>query len=149
MKYSRCHRRGMTLVEVIVSTCVFLMAVVGILYSFVKCIELNEIGRESTIAVVGVKNKLEEIKSVNIASIFTTYDNTTFTITGLNGKGVIYVDNSNSRLLEVKVVFCWRLMGGRIVGEDTNLNGVLNTGEDKNGNGQIDSNVQIVTRIYG
>ena len=149
MKYSRCHRRGMTLVEIMVSTCVFLMAVVGILYSFVKCIELNEIGRESTIAVVGVKNKLEEIKSVNISSIFTTYDNTTFTITGLNGKGVIYVDNSNSRLLEVKVVFCWRLMGGRIVGEDTNLNGVLDTGEDKNGNGQIDSNVQIVTRIYG
>lgn len=149
MKHLRCNRRGMTLVEVIISTGIFLMAAIGILYSFAKCIELNEVGKDSTIAVVGVKNKVEEIKMANFSSIFTTYNNTTFTITGLNGKGVIYVDNSNARLLEVKVVFCWRLADGRLIGEDKNLNGVLDTGEDKNGNGEIDSNVQIITRIYG
>jgi len=149
MRYFRSNRSGMTLVEIIVATGVFLMAVIGILYSFVKCLELNEVGRDSTIAVVGVKNKIEEIKAEGITGIFATYNNTTFTIAGLNGRGVIYVDNSNSRLLEVKAVFCWRLTDGRIVGEDINLNGVLNSGEDKNGNAQIDSNVQIVTRIYG
>ncbi len=139
----------MTLVEVLIAAGVFLVAATGILSSFSACMELNQMGMRSTIAVQGVKNKVEEIKASTFENIFTNYNNHTFTITGLNGIGVIYVDNSNAKLVEVKVVFCWRLSDGRVIGEDANLNGVLNNGEDKNGNGQIDSYVQIIERIYG
>ncbi len=149
MQHHESYRSGLTLVEVIIATAVFLTAAVGILYSFAKCLELNELGRGTTVAIQSMKNKMETIKSSDFSQIYTTFNNTTFLITGLNGIGVVYVDNSNAHLLEVRVVFCWRLPNGRVIGEDLNLNGVLDTGEDKNGNGEIDSYAQMVTRIYG
>ncbi len=48
----------------------------------------------------------------------------------------------------VTVTFCWRQSNGRLMGEDSNLNGALNTGEDVNGNGTIDSPVQLIAYIY-
>ncbi len=149
MGYRSRRSSGLTLIEVLVAAGVFLVAATGILSSFSQCVELNQMGMRSTIAVQGVKNKVEEIKSSTFANIFTNYNNRTFTIPGLDGIGVIYVDTANTKLVEVKVVFCWRLADGRVAGEDTNLNGILNTGEDKNGNGQLDSYVQVITRIYG
>jgi prepilin-type N-terminal cleavage/methylation domain-containing protein len=149
MKKDAYQKAGFTLVEIIVATAVFLMAVVGILYSYAKCLELSEIGRTSTIALQAVKNKLEEIKAADFSTVHGTYDGTTFTAPGLNGIGKVYVDNSNAKLLVVKAVFCWRLADGRVVGEDRNLNGVLDAGEDKNGNQEIDSFVEVLTQIYG
>ncbi|MBF0387501.1 MAG: prepilin-type N-terminal cleavage/methylation domain-containing protein [Candidatus Omnitrophica bacterium] len=146
---ARSSRSGMTLVEVLVAVSVVLIAVIGILYSYAKAIELNAIGQGSVIATQAVKNKIEQIKGTAFSTIFTTYNNTTFTAVGLNGRGLVTVDRSNSRLLEVKVIFCWRLGSGRIIGEDRDLDGVLDAGEDANGNGQLDAYVQIVTRIYG
>ncbi len=147
----KCSRRssGLTLIEVLIAAGVFLIAAAGILSSFSTCMELNQMGMRSTIAVQGVKNKVEEIKASTYNDIYDNYNNTTFTVAGLNGIGVIYVDNATTKLLEVKVVFCWALADGRVIGEDTNMNGVLNNGEDKNGNNQIDSYVQVITRIYG
>ncbi|MFH0754627.1 MAG: hypothetical protein V2A70_08680 [Candidatus Omnitrophota bacterium] len=140
---------GMTLVEVMVSTGILLVASVGIVYSFVKCIELDAIGRVTTVAVQGVKNKLEEVKASSFAQIYNNYNGATFAISGVTGRGVIYVNNSNSKLLQVKVVYCVQIPGGRVLGEDVNLNGVLNTGEDQNANAQIDSPIQMLTKIYG
>jgi len=60
--------------------------------------------------------------------------------------GVVYVDDTNPELLEVTVSVCWQQVL-RVIGEDKNLNGVLDAGEDTNGNGKIDSSVQLVTRI--
>jgi hypothetical protein len=142
-------KSGMTLVEVMIATSIFLIAVIGILSTYVKYLELDEISRGSAVALQAANSKVEQIKNTPFNSIFSTYNNSTFTIAGVTGIGVVYVDNSNPKLLEVKVVFCWRMKGGRVMGEDTNLNGVLNTGEDKNGNGKIDSYVQVVTRIFG
>jgi hypothetical protein len=142
---------GMTLVEVMVSTGIILVSVLGILYSYVKAIEMNSIGQGAGIAIRGVKDKVEEIKAYTFAQIPAHFNNMKFTITGLNGRGVIYVKSPliSTHLVEVKVVFCWRLAGGRVVGEDRDLNGVLDAGEDANGNGQLDSYVQIVTQVYG
>lgn len=127
---------------------VFLIAVVGIVYSYLKCLELQDFGRCVSIATQAVKSKIENIKNTSFSSIYATYNNTTFTANGLNGRGVVYVNNSNSKLLQIKVVFCWKQPNGRLVGEDSNLNGVLDAGEDKNANGQIDSYVQITTNIF-
>jgi hypothetical protein len=140
---------GVTLVEVLIAAAVFLIAVVGILNCYIKFLELVEIGRGTTVALQTMKGKLVDIKGADFFDIHTTYNNTTFIVPGLNGIGVVYVDDSNAKLLTVKVTYCWRLITGRLIGEDRNLNGVLDNGEDKNGNGQIDSEVQIVTQIYG
>ena len=55
---------------------------------------------------------------------------------------------SFGQFLLVTVSFSWRESGGRIIGEDLNLNGRLDAGEDKNGNGIIDSVVQFSSYIY-
>jgi hypothetical protein len=62
--------------------------------------------------------------------------------------GVVYADDSvNAEFLDVTVSICWR-QGNRIIGEDANLNGVLDSGEDTmEANGIIDSTVQLKTRV--
>ena len=155
MRSLRCsNSSGMTLVEVIIAAAVFLIAVVGILGAYLKYLELVDIGRGTSLAMQTMKSKLADIKGTAYNQIKSTYDptgnGTTFTVPGLNnGIGVIYVDDSTAKLLEVKLVYCWRLYTGRVVGEDKNLNGALDAGEDQNGDGQINSDVQIITQIFG
>ena len=49
-------------------------------------------------------------------------------------------------LLNLHVAACWR-SSGRVIGEDKNLNGRLDAGEDANGSGWMDSPVMISTLI--
>jgi type II secretory pathway pseudopilin PulG len=145
----RNSSRATTLVELMVAVSVFLIAIIGILYSYLKCLELQDIGRSVSIATQAVRNQMETIKNSTYNTVYTTYNNATFTTTGINGRGVVYVNNTDTSLLQVKVAFCWKQANGRLLGEDSNLNGVLNSGEDTNGNGKIDGYVQITTNIYG
>lgn len=146
----RPNKRGMTLIEILIATVIFLVAIVGLVYSYLKCMELADLGRNSSLAMQAIESKVEDIKNTPFASIYSTYNNATFTTSAItNGRGVVYIDNSNAHFYQIKVVFCWKQQNGRVIGEDTNLNGSLNAGEDKNGNGQIDSYAQIITYIYG
>lgn len=147
--FHKNNQRGVTLPELIVSLVVFVIAIVGILYSYVKCLELQDLGRNTSIATQAVRNKMENIKNSTFATLFATYNNTTFTAANINGRGVVYVNNSNVNLPQIKIVFCWKQPNGRLIGEDKNINGVLDAGEDTNGNGQLDSYVQITSNIYG
>ena len=81
-------------------------------------------------------------------NILTTYPNQTkFDVLGFNGKGIIYVQSIDLRTLLVTVSFSWKESNGRVIGEDKNINGDLDAGEDLNGNFIIDSPVQIVSYI--
>lgn len=148
---TRCLRkhRGSSLLEVIIATAVFLIAAVALLYAILKSMELEELGRRSQQALAGIQSQIDVIKNTPFSTIVATYDNATFTNANLTGMGKIYVDDTDPELLVIKVVYCWRQSNSRVIGEDTNLNGVLNAGEDKNGNGQIDSYVQVQTQIFG
>ncbi len=150
---------GLTLAEVLVSTVILVLAGCGLLYSYVTCLELDELGKNTTRVIDQVRAQVETIRNTTFGNISATYNNATFTLPGLTGIGKIYVASvdpnglyggaTNTHVLQVKVVFCWKQSRGRIIGEDKNLNGVLNAGEDANNNGQIDSYVQVVTDIYG
>lgn len=77
-----------------------------------------------------------------------------FDLTQLNGKGVIYIFNNHAsyseitpELLGVQVVISWQDKYNRIIGEDSDLDGVLDAGEDKNGNGRLDSLVNLFTTL--
>jgi prepilin-type N-terminal cleavage/methylation domain-containing protein len=144
----RTSEKGFTLVEVLISAVILVFVFSGILLSFVRCLELSEMSRNTSNALAAVKNHVEDIKNTSFSNIPATYDDATFAWASLNGIGVSYVDTSNPNLYVITVSFCWQQKNGLIVGEDTNLNGVLNPGEDSNGNGMIDSPVQIVTAIY-
>ena len=55
-------------------------------------------------------------------------------------------DDVLTDLLQIEVVVCFRA-GRRIVGEDQNLNGVLDSGEDTNSDGKLSSPVSLQTLI--
>ncbi len=132
--------------ELMLAAAVLIVAISGLIAAFIGCFVLNETARNLTFATMGAQEKLEEIRNYNFYKIYSDYDDTTFEVTGIEEtKGRVDVDNTNPDLLEITVTICWKQVGGRIIGEDLDLDGDLDTGEDSNGNGQLDSPVQIVT----
>ena len=138
---------GFTLTELLIAAVIFILALTGILVSYIKCLELNEQSKNFSMAMHALESRIEEIKNTPFAQIKATYNNVTFTSANLNGIGVSVVDDTNASLLKVTVTFCWKQRNNRIIGEDANLNGQLTGGEDKNGNGLLDSPAQLVSYI--
>ena len=147
-KRIQISKEGFSLAELLIASAILIIAVTGILMSYLRCLELNEISRNSSLAVQAGKSRMEQIKATTFSQIKATYDNVVFNISNLNGKGVTYIDDSTSDLLVVTTSISWKLRNGRIFGEDSNLNGQLDMGEDDNGNGVLDSPVLLVTRIF-
>lgn len=136
---------GLTLPELLITTIILLPLFVGTILSFVKCMELSEMARHSSMAVLACKNKMAEIENTAFAQVYSNFNNTTFTAPDLNGTGVVYVDNSDPDFLEITASFSWRERTGRVVGEDLDLDGQIDSGEDANNNGMLDSVVQLAS----
>src|SRR3989338_319004 len=143
-------QKGFTLVELLISSAILMIAIVGILVSYLRCLELAEIAKNKTTAMNAVKSRMEQIKNTDFANVMANYNSVTFTTPGLNGMGGSYVTTTiiNPDVLEVTISFSLKQTNTHLIGEDTNLNGVVNGGEDKNGNGILDSPVQLVSSIY-
>ena len=131
------NAKAQTMVELLVATGVFLIAVVAIIYSYITCLALQDLGRNISLTTAAVKNEMETIKNTTFSTIFATYNNQTFTTPGVNGTGTIYVNNSNANLLVVTIEFSWTQPNGRTIGGTTD------------GNGHTTSYVQIATQICG
>ena len=134
--------------ELMIAVGVLIVALVGLLGVFAHMISLNENSGKLTLAVAACQAKLEEMRNSDFSNLYTTYNGTNFNPPGFSSgeaKGAISINNSNPNLLQVFVSVSWRTRANRVVGEDKNLNGVLNTGEDSNANGRLDSPGQIAT----
>lgn len=142
------NNRGFTLIELLIAGVIFLLVFTGILATYIACLELAEISKNSSIATQTCKGRLETIKDTDFIQIQATYHQVGFTTPNFNGRGVSYVDILNGNVTRVTLVFCWKQPNGRVIGEDKNLNGQLDGGEDSNGNNRIDSLVNLVTDIY-
>ena len=136
--------RGFTLPELLMATVLMAVIFVGVLLTILKCLELTDIARVSSAAVIAAKNKMMEVENTPYGSIVANYHNVPFDVSGFNGKGVTYA-TSASQAITITAVVCWKQPNGRVFGEDTNLNGAVNAGEDSNGNGRLDSIVQVTT----
>ena len=142
------NQAGLTLVELLIAVLILVPFFTIGLQTFIKCIELSDIAKNSSLAITGIKSRLAVIENTSYNQIAGIYNNTTFTITGLNGIGITYVDTS-AKHLTVTISFSWRERNGRIIGEDKNLNGNLNAGEDTiTVNNRLDSIAQASTQIY-
>ncbi|MCB9757180.1 MAG: hypothetical protein H6753_01995 [Candidatus Omnitrophica bacterium] len=139
---------GFTLAELIVAAGIMGVVVGGILVSYVRCMELNEASQNKSLAVKAARDRMETIKSTAYANLVSTYNNVPFTVTGFTGQGISYVTVLNAKNTEVVVSVSWRQKNGRVYGEDKNLNGVIDNGEDVNSDGRLNSPVDIVTRIF-
>ena len=144
------NRKGFTLIEVILAAAFLVIVLSGLLATYISCFELISTSRNLSLAVNAARVMIEEIRDYSFNQIHSDYDNTTFTVNEMsvgNSRGVIYVDNTNPDLLQVIVSVCWRQRANRIIGEDLDLDGNLDAGEDTNANSMIDSPAQLVTLI--
>jgi len=144
----RLRRQAFTLVELMFASAIMIVTVTGILMSYLRCLELHEMTKNSALALKAATTRMETVKSTAFDQIKATYHNAAFGVVGLNGMGNIYVDDSVSDLLQVSVSISWRLRNGRLYGEDTDLDGQLDAGEDSNGNGILDAPVQLVSAVF-
>lgn len=139
---------GFSFPELLISTVIFLLACVGILFTFTRYMELNEMTQNSSLALEGAIERMEAVKNTVFNQVTPLYDDQTFTVAGLAGLGTIDIVEPTTDIREVWVTYSWQQNNGRIVGEDLDLDGVLDGGEDSNGNGRLDSPVQLVTYIF-
>lgn len=144
-------KRGFSLVEVIVAIGIMAFALVGILGTYITCLTLISTSKNVNAATNAAQGIIEEIRSTPFTQIMSNYNGMIFTVNDIpSSVGVVYINNStapaNANLILATVSVCWR-QGNRVIGEDANLNGVLNGGEDLNGNGIIDSTVQLKTMV--
>lgn len=145
-------QKGFTLVEVLVSAAMLVIVVLGVSQLFVYCSLLTDTSGNLTIAMSEAQSKMDEIRNSTYSTIATNYasggsSGNTFDLTQTTGKGAIYIDSSNTSLLQVKITVSWRDRNRRIVGEDLDLDGALDGGEDTNSSGQLDSPATIICLI--
>ena len=148
MPIKRLNNRSFSLSELMIATLIFTLTFAGVITVFFRCMELSELARNTSAALNACKSRIASIEDTAFAQILGTYNNTTFTAPNVNGIGVTYVTNPSANILQVTTSFSWKEKNGRLMGEDSNLNGLLNAGEDKNANGILDSPVKLTTYVY-
>lgn len=142
------NKSGFTLLELMIASAVLIVALVGLLGVFAHMISLNENSGKLTLAIAACQAKLEEMRNSSFSTLYTNYNGTSFNPAGFSSgeaKGAVSINNSNPNLLQVFVSVSWRTRSNRVTGEDINLNGVRDGGEDLNGNTRLDSPGQLAT----
>ncbi len=146
------NQQGVSLVEILICAGILVMVLAGMFRLFIYSTELNDMSRNVTIATSEAQGKMEEIRNHDFNLITTDFvsggtPGDKFSLSQINGMGVITIDDSNTKLLKIKIVVCWENQNGRMIGEDTDLDGVLDAGEDANSNSEIDSIVTIESYV--
>lgn len=141
-------KQGFTLAELLIATTVCLLASVGILFTYVQCLDLNSINHDSSTVMQQTRNMMEEILASSPATVHDTYNEKTFPIEKPTGILLVKVNDQDPQLLIVTVKAFWKQSKGRIIGEDLNLDGILEQNEDANKNGELDSPYTLVSYIY-
>lgn len=142
------NKSGFTLLELMIAAGVLIVALSGLLAVFTHLLSLNEDSRKLTLGVTACQDKLEQIRNSDFSTVYATYNGTSFDPAGFTvgqAKGNVSINNSNPNLLQVFVSVSWRTRSNRVIGEDRNLNGVFDAGEDTNPNGRLDSPAQVAT----
>ncbi len=153
MRYRLSIRRNFTgigLIELLISFAIAVIGIVGFIYGLVVCFDLARLSKESLLALHQASLKMEEIREHSFSSVYAYYNNQIFEVSNLpagTSKGSIKIDNANPKLLTAYISVCWISAGGRLIGEDTNLDGQLSVSEDLNNNGKIDSPVTLTSYI--
>lgn len=149
-KNSRWSSKGIGIIELMISCAIIILSFVAFFYGLVSCFKLAQVSKETFFSLKAAGSKLEAIRSSTFIDIYTNYNGQTFEVAGLptgSGRGSISIDNSMPTLLKAYIAVCWRSADGRIIGEDTNLDGMLSPGEDHNNNNKMDSPVTLSTFI--
>lgn len=144
------HNHGMTLLELMIATAVLIIAITGLLAALTGLFTLNENAGKLTLAMTAAQDKIEEIRNANFDTLFSAYNAAHFDPDGFlpsQAEANIVINDTNPDLLQVCVSVSWMGRSNKIIGEDLNLNGGLDAGEDLNGDLRLSSPAEIVTLI--
>ena len=149
------RQAGFSYIELLFSSFLLIIILIGLLYTYIACFELNEFSRNLTLANNALQAKLETIREMDFDDIVDEpFDLDDWFPVG-EAKGLVDVYNSAySDLKYIRLVACWRQKSGRVVGEDSNLDGTCQPEEnlnpmnyDPDGNPVLDSPAEIITLI--
>ncbi|MFH1479172.1 MAG: type II secretion system protein [Candidatus Omnitrophota bacterium] len=142
---------GFTLIELTTAAAIVVIALSGLLMLFARLSSMNENANNLTLANIAIQDKMEEIKNFNFDTILATYNNTRFEPDGFaadQADGWIKVNQFSPGLLQVYISVSWRESSNRVIGEDKNLNGQLDGGEDLDSDNLLSSPARLITLIY-
>lgn len=97
-------KKAVTLIELLILTTILLIAISGLLFTFVNCIFLNESNHQAVIAANDAQYVLEEVKSVPYNQI-STYTPPVFT--NLNSEVITLNTSVGAKISEVTVNVSW------------------------------------------
>jgi len=143
----RSSLTGFTLLELMIACAVLIIALTGVLATFVACLDLAETTKNSNLALGAAQAEAEQMRRADFLSLYTTYNGHTFNVSTMGANqslGTTTIDNSNPALLKIDIGVCWRQRGARVIGECT-YDGSKVVFSDANGNGILDSPAQITT----
>lgn len=145
-KWQRC-KKGFVLPEALMATAIAAFAICGLLLMYVVGMDSIRTSKNASVASSAALGLMEEMRNTPFPDIVANYNGLKFSVNNIpTSSGVVYVDDADPEFLLVTISVCWR-QGNRIIGEDANLNGELDAGEDANGNLIIDSTVELVTQV--
>ncbi len=145
------NAKGFTLIEILFAAAIFAASLCGILLTYANMFVLTDMSRGFTLATNAVQAQMEQVKRTGYDNIL-AFNGTQFDLNGFaasDSEAIIEAaDQTYSDLRRVRIVASFRVRG-RVIGEDANLNGILDVGagEDTNGNLRLDSPVELVTLI--
>lgn len=136
--------------ELMIASAILMFIIIGLLYSYIACFELNEFNRNLTLANNALQAEMESLRETPFDSLL-LLDGTSFTLGGFpSGSSMGFIDiyaTPYSDLIYVRLVGSWRQKSGRIIGEDINLDGMLQPSEDSDLDNTMDSPAEIATFI--
>lgn len=141
-KRSLLKGAGFTLLELTLTAVILTGVLVALLGVAIYCFNLAETDYNTGIAYHSAREQAEAVFSA-VGSI--TAGNTTFIPANFEGIGRLEITEVSPDVFQVRAVVCWRQRGRRIIGEDVNLNGALDGGEDSNDDGVLNSPCELIT----
>jgi prepilin-type N-terminal cleavage/methylation domain-containing protein len=156
-------KKGLTLIEVLFAAAIMAFCLSGLLLTYINLFVLTDLSRDFTSVTNALQAKMEEIKNVAFANL-TALNNTTFNVmagnsTDVIGRGMIevsdigdpFTNTTYTDLKKVRTVISFKSRS-RVIGEDKDLDGILDPGEDDavygaNGTNRLDSPVEAITII--
>jgi prepilin-type N-terminal cleavage/methylation domain-containing protein len=144
----KLNKSGFSLIELLIAAAILVTGLCSILAAYITFFDLISLSGNLTKAQNAAQVRVEQIRNGVFAQII-TLNRSTFPVPVVRGgMGTVYVAYPiNPNLPQVNVVVSWREKAGRVIGEDANLNGALDPGEDLNGNNMLDSPAEISTII--
>jgi len=152
VKQAGYSKEAFSLIEIMVAVGIMVIGLTAILASYANMFILGDLARDLSRATNAARARMEEVKQVEFDSLdalnATTFDLEGFNVADARGRVEVRNITGNSNLKEIRIVGCFRSRN-RVVGEDANLNGALDTeiSEDKNNNGRLDSPVELITLL--